>query len=889
MIERLITYCLEQRVIPLLLIVAICTVGAYSVMTIPADSFPDVSNVQVQIITEPESMATEEVESLITMPIEHALNGLPKIVKTRSNSSFGLSVVTAIFDDDCDVYFARNLVQQRLANISLPAEAPRPQLGPVVSSFSLVYMYLVQSDRHDLIDLRTLQDWNIGKRLLSVPGVGNVVSYGGFVKQYQVLVDPSRLRGYGLKLLDVYSAIANNNRNAGGNFIEQAGEEIIIRGLGRIENEMDIDDIVLKSVGGIPVKVANVAAVSIGPAFRRGSASCNGQGECITGLVMTRKGSNTKEVVERVEARIKDIERTLPDGVRIVPYYNQKELVDKTGETVREILFFSGGLVIVILAAILMDISAALIAAVIIPLALLFSFIAMKYTGLSANLMTLGAVDFGVIVDAGVVMVENIFRKLSHAREHTRTFDPLAEVISAAREVGKPIFFAIFIIVAVYLPLFTLEGVEGKMFTPLAMTFIYAILGALFIALTIIPVMCYWFMKKGVSEKHNPALEWINKKYSEALDRTMAIPYVVLGISFVFLVGAGCLIPFLGSEFMPSLDEGPIVLRSKLPASVSHTESRKVATVIENILKKFPEVTVVVSRIGRSGMGSDLEGVDNADVYIGLTPKDTWKDKDKDHLVDRLAAEIKQIPGLMYSFSQPIADMIDDLISGIKADVGIKIFGDDLTVINNLARDVELAVAKVQGSADVSREHLLGLPQLKIKLNRDMLARYGLNVSDVQMVIQTALAGDVVSEVIEGNKRFGILLRYPIENRDSEEDIRNLMIATASGAVVPLKQVADITAERGTVMVNREDGQRRSAVMVNIRGRDMGGWVADAQRSVAEKVKLPRGYWIVWGGQFENQQRAMARLSIVVPVVLALIFLLLYFSFNSVRNAGMIM
>ncbi|MBX9688838.1 MAG: efflux RND transporter permease subunit, partial [Candidatus Obscuribacterales bacterium] len=495
------------------------------------------------------------------------------------------------------------------------------------------------------------------------------------MKQYQVLVNPDKLKGYALTIRDVVQALTDNNQNAGGNFIEQGDEEVIIRGLGRITDEKDIGDIVLKEVNGTPVKMSSVASVEIGPAFRRGSASMDGKGEVVTGIVLTRKGANTKDVVEKVEHKIQEIQKTLPEGVKIYSYYNQKELVNKTAETVQEILLMSGALVIIILAAILMDIPAALIATVIIPLSLLFSFILMKYSGLSANLMTLGAVDFGVIVDAGVVMTENVFRKLvdSHEAAHGKKVDTLSVVQYAAKEVGRPITSAVMIIIAVYIPLFTLEGVEGKMFHPLALTFIYAILGALVVALTIIPVLCYWFMKGKIVERHNPVLESIKRSYRPALGVSLKFPGLVLLVSSGLLIFSLALLPFLGSEFIPSLDEGPILLRTKLPASVSHTESRKIAGAVERMLMQFPEVVHVVSRLGRSGMGSDLDGIDNADVSIELQPKSKWKDRNKDHLVNRMAAEVSRVPGLMYSFSQPIADMIDDLVSGIKADVGIKV------------------------------------------------------------------------------------------------------------------------------------------------------------------------------------------------------------------------
>lgn len=888
MIHKLIAIALKERAGILMLMIGIIALGFHSIFTIPTDSFPDVSNVQVQIITEPESMAPEEVESLVTVPIEYALNGLPFIQKIRSNTEFGLSVVTAIFEDNCDVYLARQLVQQRLLALQFPPEVPTPQLGPVISTFSQVFMYRVTSTHHDMIDLRTIQDWNIAKRLLSVPGVGNVVSYGGFIKQYQVLIDPLKLKSYNLNLLEVANALNNGNLNVGGNFIEQAEEEVIIRGLGRVKNVRDIENIVLKEVNGTPVKVSSVARVEIGPAFRRGSASANGEGETIVGIVLSRKGANTKEVVASVEHKLNEIQKSMPAGVKVTPIYNQKELVDKTAETVKEILLLSGALVIVVLAAILMDITPALIVCVIIPLALLFSFIMMKYTGLTSNLMTLGAVDFGVVVDAGVVMVENIFRKL--AERHCASAQERLEVIkSAAQEVGRPICFAMFIIIAVYIPLFTLEGVEGKMFHPLALTFIYALLGALFVSLTIIPVVCFWLLRGRIKETRNPVLEQLKKSYASVLKWSLVRPGKLLCASLACLLSTVALLPFLGSEFIPSLDEGSIWLRLKMPASIAHTKSREVAGTVEKAIKQFPEVTDVVTRIGRSGMGSDVEGVDSVDMYIGLKPRSKWRHQNKELLVDEMAEVVAKFPGMMYSFSQPIADMIDDLITGIKADVGIKIFGEDLATIDRLATELKNAIAKVPGTGDLSREPIIGVPELKISLKRDVIARYGATSADILRFVQTATAGRVVSEVVEGNKRFGILLRFLPEHRQTEERLREMLVETPSKARVPLQELADISIDRGAVMINREDGQRRADVMVNVRGRDLGSWVEDARAAVEKSVKVPPGYWIVWGGQFENEQRAMARLAIVVPIVLFLIFILLFFTFASFKNAALIM
>lgn len=895
MLDKLINFALSQRLLTVAATLGIVVLGIWSMLQLPVDSFPDVSNIQVQIITEPESMATEEIEQLVTFPIENALNGLPDIKKIRSNTSFGLSVVTAIFEDHVNVYFARQLVQQRLNQIesALPERCPKPMLGPVVSSFSQVYMYTLESKHLNQTNLRTIQDWDVARKLKAVSGVASVATFGGFVKQYQVVIQPFVLHSHGLTLNDVVQALAINNSNVGGNFIEQAGEEVIIRGIGRIRSPADIDNIVLKESQGTPIKLGQVSDVVIGQAFRRGSSSKNGHGECVTGIVYTRKGVNTKAVVEKVREKIAEIQHDLPEDVYIVPFYDQTELVNRTIETVKEILGFSSGLVIVILAAVLLHIPSALIVAVVIPLSLLFSFILMKYSGLTANLMTLGAVDFGVIVDAGVVMVENIFRQLAkaYAEQPASKVDRLAVIGNAAREVGKPVVFAISIIIAVYLPLFTLEGIEGKMFHPLALTFIYALIGSLIASLTIVPALCYLVLRNPIHERENPVLEAIRKVYSPSLVLALRNPKSIIFSSVLLLILSFCLIPFLGSEFIPSLDEGPILLRTKMPASISHTDSRKYAEVIEQmLLSDFPEIEVIVSRTGRAMNGPGLDGVDSTDFYIGLKPKNYWHSaKNKEALITLMSKRVSEIPGVMYSFSQPIADMIDDLIAGIRADLGIKIFGEDAKTLAQLAASIQSQVSAVPGAADVQREHLLGLPQLNIVLDRNALARYGLNTDDVLDVIHVALAGDKVTEIIEGYKRFGLLVRYSKLYRDTPEKIADITLDAPNGSRVPLDQLAELKLTHGIVAINREDGQRRTAVLANVRGRDLGSFVAEAQKRVSAQVKIPKGYRLVWSGQFENQQRAMERLSIVVPIVLLLIFVLLFASLNSVKNAGLIM
>lgn len=888
MIDTLITLAVKKKLLSLSAVILWIALGIFSVLNLPVDSFPDVSNVQVQIITEPETMPTEEIEALVTFPIENCLNGLPHIKTVRSNSSFGLSVVTAIFDDKTDVYWARNVIQQRLSTVELAPEVPKPVLGPVISTFSNVLNYYVTSSNRSLTDLRTIEDWDIALPLRAVHGVANVVSYGGYEKEYQVSIKPSALRGYGLTVKKVADSIAANNENAGGKFIRRAGEEIIIRGVGRIGSIEDINNIVLKSVNGTPVKLSQVSDVKIGPAFRRGASSVNGNDEAVSAMVFARKGANSKEVVEKITAKLKDIQDNLPDDVKIHIYYDQSKLVDHTIDTVKEILTVSSALVIIVLFAMLLHIRSSLIVAVIIPMSLLFSFTMMKQTGLSANIMTLGAVDFGVIVDAGVVMVENIFRHLAENNAHGKKSSKSDLILTAATEVGRPIVFSITIIIAVFIPLFALTGIEGRMFHPLALTYIYALVGALIVSLFFIPLLCVFFLQSNVVEKEHALLILLRKIMRPVLYQSFRRPFVATGIASLLLLGALCLVPLLGSEFVPSLDEGSILLRTNLAPSVALVESRRIVSHLEQMLGKYKAVDVIVARIGRSGQASDLEGVDSADIYIGLKPKDVWG-MTKEELVNSMADDVSKVPGLKYSFSQPISDMIDDLVSGIRADVGIKIFGKDVQTIDSIAMQIEELARSVKGARDLRREHILGLPELTIGLKRSNIARYGLNVRDVLDIVRIAIAGQVVTEVVEMPRHFGLMVRFPLKDRDTIRDIGNIMVDTATGAQVPMRELVDMTVDNGLVMINREDGERRTGVLINVRGRDLGSFVEELQKKVADQLQLPKGVKLVWGGQFENQQRAMQRLTIVVPIVLLIIFVLLYASLNSLRNSLLVM
>ena len=900
MIDRLIEFSLRNRLLIALLAVGVLGGGAFALSRLPIDAFPDVSPVLVQVVTETPGLAPEEVEQLITYPVEVAMNGLPGVANTKSLSAFGISQVSVYFDDGVDIYFARQLTLEKLqqAREEIPPGLGEPRMGPITTGLGQVYQYVVQGGGNDPVELRTMQDWIVKYNLRTVPGVTEVLSFGGDVKQYQVRVDPRALLQYGVTLRDVRDAVGANNRNVGGGYIVRGPEEYLIRGIGLAETLQDLGNIIITSRAGTPVYVRNVAEVAIGPEVRRGAVTMNGRGEVVSGIVLKRIYENTSKVIEAVKDRVKEVNASLPAGVRVTPYYDQSELVDRAVGTVREALLEGAVLIVVILFLFLGNVRSALIVTAMLPLSLLLAFILMQYFDLSANLMSLGglAIGIGMMVDGGVVMVENVYRHLSeeaHARpagggsgfQESR----LHVILRSAREVGRPIVFAIAIIIIVFLPLFTLQGVEGKMFRPMAFSISFAMFGSLIFSLTVIPVLCSFFLKGGseedtwimrvVKRPYLPMLRWSldNRK------KTLAGALAALGLSLA-------LVPFLGTEFVPVLEEGSILYRVTLAPSAGLDEAIRLGTQIERMVKTFPEVADVVSKIGRAEAGGDPEPVNNIEAIVTLKPHDEWNTgRDKTGLVEAMERKLAVVPGVALNFSQPIANRVDELLSGVKAQLAIQLFGDDLEQLVQKADQIQRVVSAIPGSADVQTEQVTGQPQLQIRINRTAIARYGINVEDVQEAIEVAIGGESAGQVFEGIRRFDINVRLQEPYRRDVDAIGRLLIPSPNApARVPLAQLASINTVVGPKQISHDNGQRRIVIQLNVRGRDMGGFVADAQRQIGAQVQLPPGYLIKWGGQFENQQRAMKRLAVIVPITIGLIFILLFSSFGSLKQAALI-
>lgn len=889
MIDRIIDFALKQRLLVAAMTILLAALGLYSLNNIPIDAFPDVTNVQVQIIAEAHGLSPVEVEKLVTFPIEVAMNGLPRLTEVRSISKYGLSVITVVFEDDVDIYFARQLVLERLqkARQSLPPTVPEPEMGPIASGMGEIYQYFLESDSLDLMGLRSIQDWIIKPQLRTVPGVTEVNSFGGLVKQYHIIVDPNKLLSYNLTLDEVFEAVEKSNSVAGGNYLEHASEQYIIRGIGLASKEQDFENIVVKNDHGTPIYIRNVARVTIGPENRQGAVVMQGRGEVSAAIVMMLRGENSQKVIQRVKAKVEEINKSLPPHVKIHPYYDQTDLVQKTITTVRTNLVEGGLLVIAVLVLFLGDIRAALIVASTIPLSMLFAFIGMEWLGLTANLMSLGAIDFGMIVDGSVVMVENFTRRLTH-KEADET--KLQLISSAAKEVGRPILFGILIIIAVYIPILTLEGIEGKMFKPMALTVGLALIGSLLLTLTFVPVVSSLLLREKKTHKEPRLIHWIRLVYTPLLERAVRRKTITFTIALVVLVGSFALVPSLGTEFIPELDEGSILIQPIRMPSISLTESIEMEKKIQQIIMQFPEVEFVVGRLGRPDIATDPMGVNLSDIYVTLKPKSEWKTaRTKEELVDKMVEELQHIPGVNYNVTQPIAMRVDELVSGVKSDIAIKLFGDDLAALKQKADQIADIVRTVPGAADVSTEQVAGQTYLNIYVDRAAIARYALNVADVQRVIETAIGGKIATEVIEGQARYGVLVRYSESVRGDIQGIENTLVSLPSGGTIPLKQVAHIVAEEGPVQVSREFGQRRIVVECNVRGTDIGTFVAEAKQRIARSVSLPAGYYITWGGQFEHQESATQRLLVVVPLSIFIIFVLLFTTFGNLRHSLLIL
>jgi cobalt-zinc-cadmium resistance protein CzcA len=899
MINGLIRFSVSQRLLVLLMAPIMIGAGIYSLVKLPIDAVPDVTNVQVQVLTAAPSLAPLEIERQITFPVEVAMSGLPDIQEIRSVSKFGLSAVTVVFADSVNTYFARQLVLERLsqAREQIPENIGSPEMGPISTGLGEIYQYELRAapgpegKQYDATALRTIQDWSVRRQLLSVPGVTEVNSFGGLEKQFQVRLDPTKLQSYGLTLRDALEAVTRNNANVGGAYIEHGAEQYLLRGIGLAESSNDIANIIVKAgKEGVPIYVRDLGEVVEGATLRQGAVTADGKGEIVAGIAMMLKGENSRAVANRVKARIEQVKKTLPKGVELVPFYDRTELVDRTINTVVKNLVEGAALVIVVLILLLGNWRGALLVATIIPLSMLFAAILMRVFNVSGNLMSLGALDFGLIVDGAVVMVENAVRRRAEAQHGQSQERPERTILDACMEAGRPVVFAVAIIMIVYLPILSLTRIEGKMFKPMALTVVFALLGSLLLSLTYIPAAMTFLLRGRVAETESVVIRYAKNWYRPALATMMGNRRPALMAAVALVVISGAIFPFLGSEFIPRLDEGSLAVQAQQLPSVSLSQSIRTVTEVEKALKTFPEVTKVVSKTGRAEVANDPMSVDFSDLYIELKPPSEWKTAHaKTDLVEKMSETLeKKVPNAAFSFSQPIELRVSELISGVRSDIAIKLFGDDLDTLKKTADRIGAVVSKVPGAEDVKVEATSGLPQLQIKPDREAIARYGINVEDVNILVESIIAGKEAGLVYEGEKRFSLVVRLADESSRDLETIKNLLVSAPNGSRIPLAQLADIRLVQGPAQITREDTRRRIGVELNVRGRDIGSFVKDAQAAIDERVKVPPGYYLTWGGTFENLRRASARLLIVVPLALFLIFVLLFTTFGSVRQALLI-
>jgi heavy metal efflux system protein len=901
-IAGLLEFSLQQRVLVVSLACLLAVGGVFAFQSLPIDAFPDVTNVQVQILTQAPGFSPVEVERFITFPIELQMTGMPGLAEVRSLSKFGLSQITVVFRDDINIYFARQIVLERMieARQSLP-EGVEPTLAPVTTGLGEVYQYFLARTgksggtapvtEQELMEQRTIQDWVIRPVLKGVPDVIEVNSIGGFVKQYQVLVDPAKLRKYDLTLHDVFAATSNNNANAGGNILERYADQYIVRGIGLIKTIADIEDIVVREKMGVPVYVRDLAEVKIGHAVRHGAAVLNGEREVVSGIVLMLRGANARQVVQEVKKKVDSIRDSglLPRGLAIVPFYDRSELVEAALRTVRTVMLEGVGLVIVILFLFLGHVRSALVVTATLVVTPLATFIVMGFAGLTANLMSLGgvAIAIGMIVDGSVVMVENIYRHLSMPR--TGPVNRRDIVLQAAKEVGRPVAFGILIISAVFLPLIALQGMEGKLFAPMAYTIMIALMASLFLSLTLSPVLSSLVIKGGSEKDARPVL-WAKRVYRPALQWALRRPQPVLAGAGALLLMTLAAIPFIGTEFIPIMDEGTLTPQIVRLPSISLRKSIGLEKEAHRALLEFPEVRMVVGKIGRSEIATAPEEANESDPIVALHPRDRWTTAaSKRELVDAMRRRLARIPGISVLMSQPIQERVDELISGIKTEVAIKLFGDDLATLRTMADRIATLMATVKGVKDLKVEQIAGQTYLTVDINRHKIARYGINVAAIQDIIATAVGGRVATRVYEEVRRFQLVVRFPEDQRDSVGTIGNILLKSPSGALIPMSELATIELREGPVHISREQIRRRIYIGFNVDGRDIGSVVAEGQQKLAAQLALPPGYSVVWSGAFENMQRATARLSVIVPITIGLIFLLLFLSFHSLRYATLIM
>ena len=925
MLAGILEFSIKHRWLVMLATIGMAVVGVYYFTKLPIDAVPDITNVQVQINTEASAMAPLEIEKQITFPIETAMGGIPGVSFTRSISRYGLSQVTVVFHDDVSIYFARQLINERLqqAKAALPPTAGEPTMGPISTGLGEIYMWTVESEPgavgpdgqpYTLTDLRTVQDWIIKPQLRTVPGVTEVNTIGGYEKQFHVTPDPAKLVSYGLSFRDIMEALAANTASVGAGYIEHKGEQYLIRVPGVVTNENDVRNIVVGEDDGTPIYIRDIAEVGLGQELRTGAATENGQ-EVVLGTVFMLIGENSRTVSTRVDAKMKEINKTLPQGVIAKTIYDRTSLVDATLRTVRNNLIEGAILVIAVLFALVGNLRAAILVSLAIPLSMLFAVIGMAKMNISGNLMSLGAIDFGIIIDAAVIIVENCLRRLAEEQHKlgrllTRS-ERFALVFDATLEVRKASLSGELIIMIVYLPILTLTAIEGKMFRPMAETVLLALTGALLLSFTFIPAGVALFVTGRVSEKDNFIMAWARRIYSPVVKRAIDFRWQVVTIAVAFLLFCGVLASRMGSEFIPSLDEGDVAVHAMRIPSTSLSQAVAMQNDVEKAFKSVPEVELVFAKIGTAEIASDPMPPSVADVFVIMKPRDAWPDPDKPkaEVVTDMERIAKTLPGNNYEFTQPIQMRFNELIAGVRSDIAVKVFGDDLDTLLAHAMDVLQALQTIPGVADAKVEQIKGLPILTVDVDRVAISRYGLSMADVQDVVEVAIGGKAVGQVYEGDKRFDLVVRLPEDVRRDVEALEFLPIplpdrertqqtamqltsvrggAPSRPAYVPLGAVASINIAEGPNQVTRENGKRRVVVQANVRGRDIGSLVAEAQAKIDRDVKLPAGYWMAWGGQFENLMAARERLTIVVPVALLLIFLLLFVTFNSVKHSFLV-
>lgn len=892
MLRKLVLFALHQPLFLILLLLLFIGAGVASFKTLSIEAFPDVTDVQVPVITLFPGHAPEEVEKQVTVPLEISLSGLPHSIRTFSHTQFGLSFIYITFDDEVDHYFARQQILERLQTVELP-EGVKPQLGPLTTPVGEIFRVHLAGKGWNATELRSVQDWVVARQLKMIPGVADVVSRGGFVKQYQVVPDLTKMKGLDLSLEQLFSALKRGNANAGGGYIEQGEQQFIIRGVGLLRSAADIGSVVVTERSGVPVLVRDIAEVATGFVPRQGVVSRDENDDIVTGIILMRKGENPSLVLQAVKERIDALNNgILPQGVTLTPYYDRTWLIDTTLKTVFTNLMEGAALVVLVLFLFLGHLRSALIVAVMIPLALLATFLGLKLRGIPANLLSLGAMDFGIIVDGAVIVVENVFRRLAerpHEPEHERLSvrDTIAE---AALQVGRPTFFSMLIIITAHVPIFTLTRHEGRIFAPMAYTVVSALIGSLLFSLTLVPFLCYFLLRGGVREKENPVITLAKKIYRPVLVFCLNHRLPVIGLSVAALAASIAVVPHLGSEFLPELNEGTVWVNFTLPPGISISEVSRMLNRVRSTLHSFPEVRSVIAQAGRPEDGTDPKPINMIEVFVDVKPPGEWTRKvTKEELILEMEKALDAIPGVKPTFTQPIRDQVLESISQIDGQIVIKMFGEDTAVLREKIQMVLSEISGVDGVARAFVDRFGQIPQLQIEIDRERAARYGLNVDDVDDVIETALGGKEATYIWEGEKRFSVAVRLKDEERRNVSSIRDILLDTADKSRVPLSQVANISVREGAMNISRESGLRVASIGVFIRGRDMGSIVAEMQERVGAKLKLPPGYYITWGGEFENQQRAMARLAVIVPVSVLLIFVLLFEAFKSASSAALIL